>query len=214
MSFLSQEMDEYIGDHSSAEPEIIYQLQRETWLKHLYPNMLSGHIQGRFLSFISKMLRPKRILEIGTYTAYSTLCLAEGLAEGGSIDTIDVNEELVDIQQRYVEKAGLSDQINLHLGDALNIIPKLDVNYDLVFIDADKENYLNYYKIVLPKLAPSGVILADNVLWEGKTVSGWDDLESNALRAFNQFVQEDNRVENLMLSLRDGLMMVRKVEEK
>lgn len=203
-------MDDYIDGHSSAEPPILYELQRETWLKVLYPNMLSGHVQGRYLSFLSKMLRPKQILEIGTFTAYSTLCLAEGLPEDGILHTIDVNEELVEIQERYIAKAGLQGKIKLHLGKALSIIPELPGPFDLVFIDADKQNYSDYYNLVVPKLSDNGLILADNVLWDGKVASSYDSEETNALRAFNNLVQNDERVENLIVPLRDGLMMVRK----
>ncbi len=210
MEFLDEALNDYIGAHTTAEPPALHELQRETWLKILYPNMLSGHLQGRFLSFVSKMLRPKVILELGTFTAYSTLCMAEGLPARGILHTIDINEELVKMQQKYVEKVGLQDKVRLHLGNALDIIPKITDPIDLVFIDADKGNYLEYYKLVLPKLAPEGVILADNVLWEGKVASDYSSDDTDALRSFNTFVHQDPRVENLILPLRDGIMMIRK----
>lgn len=194
---------------------MLKKLNRETWEKMNIPRMLSGHLQGRTLSMISKMVKPKLILEIGTFTGYSALCLAEGLHSEGRLITIDKNEELEEIVKRYLSESTLGDKIDFVIGNAIEEIEKLDVGIDLVFIDADKENYLNYYKMVLPKLNPDGLIIADNVLWSGKVVKDKKnpDADTKGLLDFNEFIQNDARVENLLLPVRDGLMIVRKIED-
>lgn len=205
-------LEQYLEAHTSPENEILAALNRETHSKVLSPRMLSGHTQGRFLSMVSNMIRPKNILEIGTYTGYSALCLAEGLAEGGKLHTIEVNPERELIIQKYIKQANLEHQIKLHIGDALEIIPTLDSSFDLVFIDADKKNNLTYYEMLLPKLPKGGFLLIDNVLWSGKVLSENQkkDSKTQSLQTFNQRIQEDNQVENILLPLRDGLMLVRK----
>lgn len=213
MDFLPREIQAYAEAKSQAEPEILAQLNKETHLKVLYPRMLSGHWQGRLLSFLSKLVQPKHILEIGTYTGYSCLCMAEGLQAGGKITTIEVNHELESFIREYVEKTGFADKVDLRIGDAAEIIAGLDATFDLVFIDADKENYLKYYEMVLPKLRAGGLLLADNVLWSGKVVGEvkTTDKETLGLMAFNDFVAEDPRVECLLLPVRDGIMAARKL---
>lgn len=211
MDFLPPAIEQYVQDHSSEEMKVLQELSRETQVKVLRPRMLSGHIQGIFLQMISKLIRPERILEIGTYTGYSAICLAQGLNENGILHTIDVNDELETIIRKYIDKAGLANKISLHIGNALNIIPTLKETWDLVFIDADKENYLNYYNLVFNQVKPGGWIIADNVLWSGKVVDdNEDDMETQAIRQFNKFIHADERVEHLLLPLRDGLMMIRK----
>ncbi len=212
MHFLPEQIDEYVDLHTEQESEVLQDLNRKTHLKILQPRMLSGHFQGRLLSMISHMISPNRILEIGTYTGYSALCMAEGLAENGKIITIDINYELEDIISTYFDKAGVSDRIELKIGDAMEIIPELEEEFDLVFIDADKSNYLNYYNLVLPKVRKNGLVIADNVLWSGKVVDGqnYKDLDTQKLIEFNKFVHEDNRVQNVLLPVRDGLMVLRK----
>jgi caffeoyl-CoA O-methyltransferase len=212
MQFLPEEIDRYAEEHTSAESEILADLNRETWQKIVMPRMLSGHIQGRFLSMISKLQCPNRILEIGTYTGYSALCLAEGLAEGGKLYTIDINDELQTIQDKYFEKSDRKDSIHRIFGDALHIIPELGEDFDLVFIDADKDNYLNYYHLLIDRLKPGAVLLADNVLWSGKVTrpAASADIETKVLQEFNAYVTSDPRVENILLPIRDGLMMIRK----
>ena len=197
--------------HTTPLPPLFQALERETHLRTLSPQMLSGPQQGALLRFISLMLRPRRVLEIGTFTGYAALCLAEGLTEDGLLHTIEVNDELAWLIRQYVEKAGLSDKIRLHLGDAADIVPHLDETFDLIFLDAGKMDYAQHYELVLPKLRPGGFLLADNVLWDGK-VAGTEmkDATTLALRAFNDKIHQDPRVENLLLPLRDGLMMVRK----
>jgi predicted O-methyltransferase YrrM len=213
MHFLSEELDDYIVKHSENEPELLQQLTRETYQKILQPRMLSGHYQGRVLSMISKLIKPKNILEIGTYTGYSALCLAEGLRENGTIHTIDINEELVDFQRKYFNKSPFGKQIHQHLGNALEIIPRLDVLFDIVFIDADKENYAKYFELIIDKLNPGGIILSDNVLWSGKVLDTKfkkEDTSTPALIEYNTLLKEDNRVETVLLPIRDGLTISRK----
>lgn len=202
---------EYCMAHTSPVPELLYALDRETNLKTLYPQMQSGPYQGALLRMISQMLRPKYILEIGTFTGYATLCLAEGLAPGGKIHTVETNDELAWMIRKYVSLAGLEQQVELHLGDALEVVPGLPEIFDLVFLDAGKLDYLAHYEMALPKLRPGGILLADNVLWDGK-VAGGDRKDETAcsLRHFNDFVHTDTRVENLLLPIRDGLMVIRK----
>lgn len=214
MHFIPEKLDDYVVKHSEDEPELLQQLTRETYQKILQPRMLSGHYQGRVLSMISKLINPKSILEIGTYTGYSALCLAEGMQIDGELHTIDVNEELVDFQQKYFDKSEFSKQISQHLGDALDIIPKLDKNFDLVFIDADKENYPNYFDIIINKLNTGGIILSDNVLWSGKVLETnfkKEDTSTPALIEYNKLLKEDKRVETVILPIRDGLTISRKL---
>lgn len=212
MSFVSQSILDYAEKHTEEEPKILQELSRETWQKVLAPRMLSGHLQGRLLAMISKMVRPKTILEIGTYTGYATLCLAEGLEENGTIHTIDCNEELIDIQKKYFKKAGFQKKIIQHTGDALAIIPALKQSYDLVFIDADKTNYSNYFDLIIENLNKGGIILSDNVLWSGKVIQepSKNDIETKAIIAYNCKVREDKRVETLLLPIRDGISILRK----
>ena len=214
MQFLSEDLDNYVVAHSDNEPVLLQQLNRETNQKILQPRMLSGHYQGRVLSMISKLVNPKTILEIGTYTGYSALCLAEGLQTEGELHTIDINEELYDIQKKYFDKSDYKNQIHQHIGNALDIIPKLNRTFDLVFIDADKENYCNYFEIIIDKLKPGGIILSDNVLWSGKvleTTFKKDDTSTPALIAYNKLLKNDKRVETVMLPIRDGLTISRKL---
>jgi len=203
--------EQYAKDHTTPESDLFYRLNRETHLKTLYPRMLSGHLQGQFLRMLSKTIHPGNILEIGTFTGYSTLNLAMGLAENGVLHTIDSNPESVEIGKKYYIEAGVINKIKTHIGNAMKIIPTLDEKFDLVFIDADKENYLNYYKMVFEKLNPGGIILADNAFWDGKVLDGnTSDKEAQGIKTFNEYVQNDHRVENVLIPLRDGLMMVRK----
>ena len=213
MHFLPEKIDDYVVKHSVGEPELLQQLNRETYQKILQPRMLSGHYQGRVLSMISKLTKPKTILEIGTYTGYSAICLAEGMQDSGELHTIDINEELFDFQRKYFDKSGYGKQIIQHLSDALDIIPKLDMNFDLVFIDADKENYANYFHAIIDKMNREGVILSDNVLWSGKVLETKfkkEDTSTPALIEYNMLLKEDSRVETVMLPIRDGLTISRK----
>lgn len=211
MHFISEELERYIEQHSQKEPELLVALNRETHQKVLQPRMLSGHFQGRVLSMLSKLIRPEHILEIGTYTGYATLCLCEGMQKNGSVDTIDINEELAFIQKKYFDLSPWKDQITQHIGDAMEIIPSLDKKYDLVFIDADKENYLNYYDMIVPKMNVGGIILSDNVLWSGKVLEEPNpkDLSTNILLEYNKKINEDPRVETVLLPIRDGLTVTR-----
>ena len=211
MEFLPEKIDNYAGAHTATESETLAKLNRETYAKVLIPRMLSGHIQGRMLATFSQMLRPKRILEIGTYTGYSAICLAEGLAENGKLHTIDINEELEDMVQSFIAEANLTDKIEMHVGNAMEIVPTLKENWDLIFIDADKENYSNYYDLVIDNLKPGAFIIADNVLWSGKVTEPIDpkDEETQALADFNKKMQNDPRVENVLFPVRDGLMVCR-----
>ena len=211
MHFISQELETYIENHSQKEPELLAKLNRETHQKILQPRMLSGHFQGRVLSMLSKLIRPMHILEIGTYTGYATLCLCEGLQQDGTMDTIDINEELATIQQKYFDLSPWKNQIQQHIGDAIEIIPTLEKKYDLVFIDADKENYLNYFDLIVPKMNAGGIILSDNVLWSGKVLETPDprDLSTNILLEYNKKINQDPRVETVLLPIRDGLTVSR-----
>lgn len=212
MNFISEALDNYAVKHTSAEPELLANLTRETFLKILQPRMLSGHYQGRLLSMISKLTRPQRIMEIGTYTGYSALCLAEGLTENGELLTIDINEELTEIQSKYFNLSPYKDQIHSHLGSAIDIIPTLPGKFDLVFIDADKPNYPAYLELIIEKIKPGGVLLTDNVLWSGKVIEKVedDDLSTKALLEYNLKVVEDERLETILLPIRDGLSISRK----
>lgn len=209
---VNNKIEDYIRKNSSKEPEILKDLNKETHLKVLNPRMLSGHIQGRFLSIITKLIKPKKILEIGTYTGYSAICMAEGLIEKGIIHTIDINEELVSIQNKYFAKSKCNNSIIQHVGDARSIIKSINEKFDLVFLDADKENYIEYYKLVIEKVKKGGLIIADNVLWTGKVVEPKkdDDELTQYLIDFNKMINEDDRVENIILPLRDGLNVILK----
>ena len=211
MDFISEKLTEYISRNSNIEPEILARLNQETHQKILKPRMLSGHIQGRFLSMLSKMKSPSTILEIGTYTGYGTLCLSEGLKEDGKIFTIDRNEELLKIQNKYFEESGKRDKIIQLTGNAKEILNDLNETYDLVFIDADKENYIKYFKQVSERLNKNGIIISDNVLWSGKVLDSSleKDEETNALVNFNKKLNEDKRFETVILPLRDGLSISR-----
>lgn len=211
MHFLPEKIDNYIVDHSEKEPELLAALNRETNQKVLQPRMLSGHYQGRVLSLISKIKMPKNILEIGTYTGYSALCLAEGLQNKGTLHTIDINEELYDFQRKYFNKSNFGNQIQQHLGDATEIIPTIEDKFDLVFIDADKPNYPKYFQLIIEKMNPGGLILSDNVLWSGKVVEKVkdDDESTKALLEYNRLLAEDDRIETVILPIRDGLTLSR-----
>ena len=212
MYFLPDKLDEYIVQHSEQEPELLQQLTRETYQKVLQPIMLSGPYQGRVLSMISKLINPKTVLELGTFTGYSTLCLAEGMKSDGELHTIDINEELVDFQRKYFDKSEYGSQIIQHTGNAIDIIPKLNTSFDLVFIDADKPNYSNYFHLIIDKLNPGGVILSDNVLWHGKVIEPLNDKDNStkAVLDYNTLLKTDERIETVMLPIRDGLTISRK----
>ncbi len=212
MNFLSEELEDYIRAHSSPEDELLYELYRETNLKTTHPRMLSGHTQGVFLQMMSSLISAKSILEIGTFTGYSAICLARGMNSQGKLHTIDIKEELYDIAHRYFVKAGLEKQILQYTGNALDVLPSINQAFDLVFIDADKKNYPQYYDLIIDKLLPGGLIIADNVLWGGKVIDqvNPNDKDTKGLLAFNNMVTADARVENVMLPLRDGLMLIRK----
>jgi len=211
MHFISQELEDYIEQHSEKEPALLAALNKETYQKILLPRMLSGHFQGRVLSMLAKLIRPMHILEIGTYTGYSALCLCEGMQDGGTLHTIDIKEELVDFQRKHFDKSPWGKQIIQHLGEAVDIIPVLDVKFDLVFIDADKENYINYFNIILPKMNKGGIILSDNVLWSGKVLEPLhpNDLSTKILVEYNELLKNDTRVETVLLPIRDGLTVSR-----
>ena len=211
MHFLSQDLEDYIEQHSEKEPAHLAALNKETYQKILLPRMLSGHFQGRVLSMLSKLIRPKNILEIGTYTGYSALCLCEGMQENGQLHTIDIKEELVDFQRKHFDKSAWGHQIVQHLGEGIDIIPTIDLTFDLVFIDADKENYLIYFELIVPKMNKGGIILSDNVLWSGKVVEPLqkNDLSTKVLLEYNKLLANDPRVETVLLPIRDGLTVSR-----
>ncbi len=215
MEFIDEKLDQYVCKHTDRESELLYQLNRQTHLKVLNSRMLSGQFQGRLLSMISHMIRPQNVLEIGTYTGYSALCFLEGLAENGRITTIDINEELEDFVRDFIQKAGAESRIQYVIGDAMELIPTMHEQFDLVFIDADKENYCNYYDLVFDKVKVGGYILADNVLWSGKVVGDYDtaDKDTKILMDYNRKINDDSRVENILLPIRDGLMLARKIRE-
>lgn len=211
MHFLSPSIEDYIRHHSEKEPELLRELTRETHLKVIQPRMITGHFQGRVLSMLAKLISPKYILEIGTYTGYSAICLAEGLQKGGELHTIDINEELNSMQRRYFDKSGFGAQIIQHTGNALDIIPNLEIVFDLVFIDAEKNDYPNYFEAILKKTKQGSVILSDNVLWSGKVVEPLNpkDRATKTLLQYNKKLQEDPRVETVLLPVRDGLTLSR-----
>ena len=211
MEFIAKELADYANAHPSSSFALLQRIERETHLEVLQPRMLSGPFQGRLLSLISKLVQPNRILEVGTYTGYSALCLAEGLTKEGKIITLDVNEELHKRVQGYFDASEYSEQIDYRIGDALNLIPALNESWDLVFIDADKKNYLKYYDLVIDRVRSGGLILADNVLWSGKVIDEKaQDMETVLLREYNERINRDDRVENILLPIRDGIMVARK----
>ena len=213
MEFISNALYDYVVAHSQEEPPLLADLTRQTHLKVLQPRMLSGPLQGRFLSVLTKLLQPKKILEVGTFTGYATLCLAEGLPKDGLIDTLDKNEELVDFQRSFFDRSPWGKQIHQHCGDAIEIIPTLEREYDLVFLDADKKNYLNYLELLFPKIKPGGLLLSDNVLWSGKVLEETqkNDRDTAVLKKFNQKLAQHPQLETVLLPLRDGLTLSRKI---
>jgi len=206
---VDEDVQEYAEQHTSPENEVLQELYRYTNLHVMYPRMLSGHVLGSFLRMVSQMIKAKRILEIGTYTGYSTICLAGGLPEDGELHTIEMNPELEEIIRKFLVKSGYDHKIHLHIGDAMDIIPELNGPFDLVFMDADKKLYADYYVHLFDKVRPGGFILVDNALWDGRVLDP-DDRESKAIAAFNDLIQQDQRVENVLLTVRDGVMLVRK----
>ena len=214
MDFISDDIMTYAINHTQDESNLLKALNKETHQKILQSRMISGHFQGRVLSFISQLIRPETILEIGTYTGYATLCLAEGLTKNGKIHTIEINEELIDFQKKYFDKSKFKNQIFTHIGDAIDIIPKLKFKYDLIFLDADKANYPNYMEMVVPKLKKGGVLVADNVLWSGKVLDYQqkrDDIETKGIKLFSELVKKNSSLQTLLLPIRDGLMMCKKI---
>ncbi len=213
MSIIPSSIEKYIETNCSEESDLLYQINRKTFLQQLYPQMISGKVQGQFLKMISCMIQPTRILEIGTFTAYSTICLAKGLTSNGGIDTIEINEELKPVIDQNLQDAGIGEQVNVFIGEAQTLIPTLNEQYDLIFLDADKEFYPTYYQLLYPMLKPGGFLLADNVLWYGKVTDPPEtyDVASKGVVEFNEMVAKDASVENVILSVRDGLMLVRKV---
>jgi caffeoyl-CoA O-methyltransferase len=214
MEFISAELLAYCEAHTSTEDALLRHITRETQAKVLMPRMLSGHLQGKTLELLVKLLRPESILEIGTFTGYSAICMARGLGETGRLLTIDINDELEKMVRGFFDLSGLSDKIDYRLGNALDIIPNLHGNFDMAFIDADKANYINYYNLIVERMNPGGVILADNVLWSGKVITTPDqkvDKDTKIILDFNKMIQEDARVENILLPIRDGLMLARKL---
>ena len=211
MHFLPEKIDDYAVKHSQEEPQILQELTRETWQKVLNPRMLSGAFQGRVLSMISKLIQPKKVLEIGTYTGYSALCIAEGLSSEGVIHTIDKNEELFSLQQKYFKRSEYQNQIKQYVGNAIEIIPTIEGGFDLVFIDADKSNYINYFNLIIDQMNPGGIILSDNVLWSGKVIEKLDpkDLDTKVLLEYNALLNSDDRIETVLLPIRDGLTVSR-----
>lgn len=214
MDFIDASIQQYAEEHTSSENELLRQISRDTHAKVMMPRMLSGHLQGRVLAMISQMVRPRNILEIGTYTGYSALCLAEGLQPGGKLITIDINDELEDRVRSYFACSPHGSQIDLRIGNATQIIPKLEERFDLVFIDADKENYSRYFDLAIDRVNLNGFIMADNVLWSGKVLNEKVDKDTKAIIDFNSKVQRDKRVENVLLPIRDGIMVMRKVSEQ
>jgi len=211
MDFLGEELREYVESHTTAESGLLKRINRETFSKILMPQMLSGHLQGRVLAMLSKMIKPSKILEIGTFTGYSAICMAEGLTKEGKLITIDINEELEERVRGYFEEAGLETIIDYRIGNALDIIPELDDKFELVFIDADKINYSRYFNLIIDKILPGSYIIIDNVLWSGKVVDeNVSDKDTVAIREFNDMVEKESRVDNVLLPVRDGLMILRK----
>jgi caffeoyl-CoA O-methyltransferase len=212
MEFLPEVIEDYATAHTTEESQLLAALNRETWANVMIPRMLSGHLQGRVLSMFSKLVNPENILEIGTYTGYSALCLAEGLKPNGSLQTLDINEECTSVANRYFKKSNFSKNIIQHIGDALEIIPNLNYNFQLAFIDADKKNYSNYFDAIIEKMDIGGLIIADNVLWSGKVTKEEKDYETIALDKYNKKILNSDRVETILLPVRDGLMISRKIK--
>lgn len=212
MDFLPKDIEDYATKYTNGESGVLAELNRETYAKTLMPRMLSGHIQGQVLRMLSQMIKPKNVLEIGTFTGYSAICMSDGLQEGGKIYTLDINEELETMVRKYLGKAGLEDKVDYRIGNALDIIPTLDVKFDLVFIDADKDNYSNYFDLVIDKVNTGGYIIADNVLWSGKVTMPREemDVDTAALVDYCEKINADDRVENVLLPVRDGLLIARK----
>lgn len=211
MNLHKENIQEYCNQNTSPQSELLAELERKTHLSTLAPQMLTGHFQGRFLAMLSKMLRPHRILEIGTFTGYGALCLAEGLGPNAELHTVEVNEEITELAQSFFDRSEYGDRIHLHLGNALTLIPKWDIHWNLVFLDAAKTDYKAYYELLLPNMSTGDIILADNVLWSGKVLNDSTDADTLALQSFNIHVTGDKRVENVLLPVRDGLMMIRKL---
>ena len=213
MEFLPELLENYIGTHTKPEPGNLKKLSRETHAQVLMPQMLSGHVQGRFLKMLTCMINPTQVLEIGTFTGYSCICIAEGMKDGGMVHTIDVNEELEPIVTRYIKESGVEKKVKTYVGNALEIIPAINEVFDMVFIDADKKNYSNYYDLIFNKVRKGGYIIADNVLWSGKVVekASKSDEETKGIMEFNDKVTNDSRVENVMVPIRDGVMIIRKL---
>jgi caffeoyl-CoA O-methyltransferase len=212
MEFLPEQIEEYAINHTEKEPQLLAELNRETWANVMIPRMLSGHLQGRVLSMFSKLVSPENILEIGTYTGYSALCLAEGLKPNGTLHTLDINEEYTAVAKRYFNKSDYSKNIQQHIGNALDVIPTFNCKFQLVFIDADKENYANYFDAIINKMDVGGLIIADNVLWSGKVTNEQMDEETTALDSYNKKMLASDRVETVLFPVRDGLMISRKVK--
>jgi len=211
MDFIPKQLAAYAEQHTSKETDVLHNLYRETHIKTIMPQMIAGHLQGAFLSMMSMMIQPKQILEVGTFTGYSAICLCSGLQENGMLHTIDINEELQSMQKQYFEEAGVSKKITTYVGNALNIIPAIDATFDLVFLDADKINYANYYDMVFDKVRKGGYIVADNVLWSGKILDEQKDKDTAALDSYNKKIQADERMQNILLPIRDGIMIARKM---
>lgn len=211
MEFIEKELQAYVEAHTSPEDKLLQQISRDTHAYILMPRMLSGHLQGRLLAMLSHMIKPRAVLEIGTYTGYSALCMAEGLSPQGVLHTIDINEELEDRVRGYFDQSAWAGRIHYHIGNAVEVVPRLKQSWDLVFIDADKRNYGAYYNLVIDQMAQGAYLIADNVLWSGKVAQeNATDKDTEALRVFNRMIQEDGRVENVLLPVRDGLMIIRK----
>jgi caffeoyl-CoA O-methyltransferase len=210
---ISEEMNRYAEEHTTEESLLLAQLNRETHVKIMHPRMLSGHLQGKLLEFISRWVQPRYILEIGTFTGYSALCMAQGLQPDGELHTIEINDELKEFALSFINQSTLAPKIRLHTGNALDIIPVLNITFDMVFIDGEKTEYMDYYKTVIEKVRPGGVIIADNVLWSGKVIEKPEknDYDTRTLQQFNDYVHRDKRVENLLLPIRDGLMILQKI---
>lgn len=211
MNFLSEDIEKYVKDHTSPESPILKKINRETHARVLMPRMLSGHVQGRILAFFSRMIQPEMILEIGTYTGYSAVCLCEGMKDSGKLVTIDINEELEDQVRSYFQEAGLTHRIDYLIGDARELLVNMEITPQLVFIDADKGSYAQYYEMIIDRVPSNGYIVVDNVLWSGKVAGDDDDDDTNNMRAFNDMVHQDHRVENVLFPVRDGLMVIRKL---
>ncbi len=213
MDFIDRDLLKYIEDHSTPEDEILKKLNRETYAKVLRPRMLSGHLQGKLLEMLTRMIKPTSVLEIGTYTGYSAIAIAKALEQNSVLHTIEINPELEDFARKFFQEAGVTSKIHLYIGNALEIINKIDTHFEMVFIDADKTNYINYFEMVLPKVPKGGFIIADNVLWSGKVLedSCHNDKDATAMKQFNEYIHNDNRVENLMLPIRDGITLARKL---